>query len=131
MHKAHFALAAMLLSTAARAQQPPSFDPYEATIPQIRAALDSGGITCRQLVQFYLNRMDALDVAGPKLNAIRVRNPQALQIADAMDKLPASGKRGPLFCIPMLVKDNIDTADMPTTAGSVALHDTFPLGDAF
>lgn len=111
--------------------QAPSFDPFEATIPQMRAALASGGITCKQLVQFYLDRMDALDVAGPKLNAIRARNPKALQIADAMDHLPASTPRGPLFCIPILVKDNIDTLDMPTTAGSVALQNTFSLDDSF
>jgi amidase len=111
--------------------QTPGFDPFEATIPQIRAALSSGSITCRQLVQFYLDRMDAFDTGGPKLNAIRARNPQALQIADSMDRLPASTPRGPLFCIPVVVKDNIDTADMPTTAGSVALQNTFPLEDAF
>jgi amidase len=108
-----------------------TFDPFEATIPQIRAALSSGSITCTQLVQYYLNRMDALDVAGPKLNAIRARNPKALQTAAAMDQLAPSARRGPLFCIPVLVKDNIDTLDMPTTAGSVALQNTFSLDDSF
>lgn len=122
---------ALFLVTPGHAQQPATFDPFDATIPQIRAALASGTITCRQLVQWYLNRMDALDIAGPKLNAIRVRNPQALQIADSMDKMAASVTRGPLFCIPVVVKDNIDTVDMPTTAGSVALQNTFPLDDAF
>ena len=121
----------MLLASVGRAQQPPAFDPFEATIPQIRAALSSGKITCRQLVQYYFDRMDALDIAGPKLNAVRTRNPQALQLADTLDKLPASALHGPLFCIPILVKDNIDTVDMPTTAGSVALQNTFPLDDAF
>lgn len=107
------------------------FDPFESGIPQMRAALTSGSITCKQLVQFYLDRMDGLDIAGPKLNAVRVRNSKALQIADAMDHLPASAPRGPLFCIPVLVKDNIDTIDMPTTAGSVALQNTFALDDSF
>src|SRR5260370_34809815 len=74
--------------------------------------------------------MDALDIAGPKLNAIRVRNPKALQIADAMDHSSASTPRGPLFCIPVLVKDNIDTLDMPTTAGSVSLQNTLALDDS-
>src|SRR5260370_13130270 len=74
--------------------------------------------------------MEALDIGGPKLNAIRARNPQALQIADTMDRLPASTTRGPLFCIPILVKDNIDTLDMPTTAGSVALQNTFAIDDS-
>lgn len=93
--------------------------------------MNAGAITCRQLVQFYLNRMDAFDSAGPKLNSIRARNPKALDIAAALDKLPASAKTGPLFCIPVALKDNIDTADMPTTGGSVALQNTFPLEDAF
>ena len=92
----------LLTSTPGRAQAP-AFDPFEATIPQIRAALSSGSITCKQLVQFYFDRMDALDIAGPKLNAIRVRNSKALQIADAMDHLNASTPRGPLFCIPINV----------------------------
>lgn len=125
------ALAITLFLVASGRAQAPAFDPFEATIPQMRAALASGSITCKQLVQFYLDRMDALDIAGPKLNAIRARNPKALQIADAMDHLAASALRGPLFCIPILVKDNIDTADMPTTAGSVALAGTFPLDDSF
>src|ERR1051326_1461136 len=95
--------------------QTPSFDPFEATIPQIRAALSSGAITCKQLVQFYLDRMDALDIAGPKLNAIRVRNPNALSIAATFDQMSAASPRGPLFCIPMVVKDNIDTIDRKST----------------
>src|SRR5689334_7640793 len=95
----------LILATAAHAQTL-AFDPFEATIPQIRAALSSGKITCAQLMQYYLARMDALDSAGPKLNAVRARNPKAIQIAAAMDQLPASAPRGPLFCIPVLVKDN-------------------------
>src|SRR5882724_2633878 len=131
MSKAHFLVPALLLFLSAPgvSQQQPAFDPFETTIPQIRAALATGRITCQQLVQFYLNRMNALDSAGPKLNSVRARNSQALQIADAMDRA-ATSIRGPLFCIPIVVKDNIDTADMPTTAGSVALQDTFPLEDA-
>src|SRR5215471_18379419 len=78
------ALCALWLAIPAHSQ-PPTFDPFEATIPQILSALSSGSITCRQLVQFYFNRMDALDIAGPKLNAVRARNAQALTIADAMD----------------------------------------------
>jgi len=111
--------------------QGPTFDPFETTIPQIEAALTSGTITCTQLVQWYLNRMDAFDIAGPKLNAIRTRNPKALQIAASYDQMPASQRPGPLYCIPMVVKDNIDTVDMPTTAGSVALQGTVPLDDDF
>ena len=130
--KSAFVLGITLSLTAPGHTQPaPTFDPFEATIPQIRAALASGAITCKQLVQFYLDRMDALDIAGPKLNAIRVRNPNALSIAATFDQMSAASPRGPLFCIPMVVKDNIDTIDMPTTAGSVALQGTFALDDAF
>src|SRR5579862_338417 len=105
------------LTLAAACAQTPSFDPFEATIPQIETALSAGTITCTQLVQFYLNRMDAFDIAGPTLNAIRVRNPKALQTAASYDQMPKASRPGPLFCLPMVVKDNIDTVDMPTTAG--------------
>ena len=107
------------------------FDPFEATIPQIETALKSGSISCRQLVQYYFARMDALDIAGPKLNAVRARNPLALQVADQYDALPASAPRGPLFCIPVVVKDNVNTTEMPTTAGSVALTNSTPPYEAF
>ena len=118
------------LTLPAPAQQAPVFDPFEATIPQLEAALSAKQITCRELVQYYLTRMDAFDIAGPKLNSIRMRNPRALAIADSYDKQSAASPRGPLFCIPVAVKDNHDTADMPTTAGSVALEDTIPPADA-
>lgn len=131
MRKFVTALVLTLLLSGLALAQASSFDPFEATIPQMRAALSSGAITCKQLVQYYLDRMDALDIAGPKLNAVRTRNPNALQIADAMDHQPDSIPRGPLFCIPVLVKDNIDALDMPTTAGSVALQNTLPLDDSF
>ena len=121
----------VLLTASAGAQQTPTFDPFEATIPQIEAALTGGSTTCTQLVQWYLNRMDALDIAGPTLNAVRVRNPKALQIAASYDQMPRTTRPGPLFCVPIVIKDNIDTVDMPTTAGSVALQGTFPLDDDF
>jgi amidase len=124
-------ICALLFAAAVNAQQPPAFDPFDATIPQIEAALSSGSITCQQLVQYYFTRMDALDIAGPKLNAVRTRNPQALKVAAQYDALPASAPRGPLFCIPVLVKDNISTTEMPTTAGSVALQDNTPPYEAF
>jgi amidase len=124
------ALAAIVLIAApGNAQQAPAFDPFETTIPQIEAALSAGTISCTQLVQWYVDRMDAFDIAGPKLNAVRVRNPKALQIAASYDQMPKAQRPGPLFCVPMVVKDNIDTVDMPTTAGSVALQGTFPIDD--
>ena len=121
----------LALSIQGLAQPRTAFDPFEATIPEIRAAVLYGNITCRQLVQYYFDRMDAFDSGGPKLNSIRVRNPRALAIADEFDKLPPPARNGPLFCIPIVVKDNIDTLDMPTTAGSLTLRDTFSLDDAF
>ncbi|SPF31953.1 Amidase (modular protein) [Candidatus Sulfopaludibacter sp. SbA4] len=121
----------VMFAAPGNAQQTPAFDPFETTIPQIEAALTAGTITCTQLVQWYLNRMDAFDIAGPTLNAVRVRNSKALQTAASYDQMPKSQRPGPLFCVPMVVKDNIDTVDMPTTAGSVALQNTFPLDDNF
>lgn len=128
--------AAMVLSLAStpmvmHAQPAPSFDPFDATIPQIEAALTAKTITCQQLVQFYLSRMDALDSAGPRLNTVRARNPLALQVAAQYDALPSGSPRGPLFCIPVMVKDNINTVETPTTAGSVALQNNIPSYDAF
>jgi amidase len=108
------------------------FDVVETTIPQIQAALDAGRLSCRQLVQRYLRRIRAYDQDGPHLNAIRDLNPRALQIARELDRERRhSGRRGPLHCIPVLLKDNIDTADQPTTAGSLALAGSLPLDDAF
>src|SRR4029450_13042034 len=108
------------------------FEVVETTIPQIQAALDAGQLTCRQLVRQYLRRIRAYDQDGPHLNAIRDLNPRALQIARELDRERRhSGRRGPLHCIPVLLKDNIDTADQPTTAGSVALAGSLPLDDAF
>jgi amidase len=109
-----------------------AFDPLEKTIPEIRAAIDSGGITCTQLVQWYLDRIEAYDRNGPRLNSVRVVNPKALQIAAEYEKVHnGGGAKGPLFCIPLLLKDNINTLDLPTTAGSVALKDSTPPDDAF
>src|SRR5262245_1836833 len=108
------------------------FEVVETTIPQIQAALDAGRLSCRQLVKHYLRRIRAYDREGPHLNAIRDLNPRALKIAGELDReRRRSGRRGPLHCIPVLLKDNIDTADQPTTAGSLALEGSLPLDDAF
>src|SRR5262249_33560065 len=86
------------------------FEVVETTIPQIQAALDAGRLTCQQLVQQYLRRIRAYDQRGPHLNAIRDLNPRALQIARELDRERRHfGRRGPLHCIPVLLKDNIDT----------------------
>ena len=104
----------------------------ELTITQIQAKMDSGELTARTLTEQYLQRIDDIDQNGPALNAVRIVNPDALAIADALDaERKTSGKRSLLHGIPILLKDNIDTADkMPTTAGSLALAGTIAPQDA-
>jgi Asp-tRNA(Asn)/Glu-tRNA(Gln) amidotransferase A subunit family amidase len=90
----------------------------EATIADILAALKAKELTCRQLVQMYLERIEAYDRKGPALNSIILVNPNALVTADALDaKFAQSGLTGPLHCVPVIVKDNFDTTDIPTSAG--------------
>jgi amidase len=104
----------------------------EATIADILAAFKAKELTCRQLVQMYLERIEAYDRKGPALNAIILVNPSALVTADALDaKFAQSGLTGPLHCVPVIVKDNYDTTDMPTSAGSLSLKGSIPLRDAF
>jgi len=109
-----------------------SFNLEEATIDDAQAAMVAGQLTARGLVEQYLARIDAIDVAGPELRSIIETNPDALVIADALDReRETTGPRGPLHGIPILLKDNIDTADqMQTTAGSLALLGSRPTQDA-
>src|SRR3989454_10283623 len=104
----------------------------EATIRSTHAAFATGEVTCVQLVQAYLNRIEAYDHRGAALNAIITINPKALETAAEMDRLAAADKlRSPLHCIPVILKDNYDTADMPTTGGSLTLAESVPPRDAF
>jgi amidase len=105
----------------------------EVTIDDLQKAMQSGQATAYSLTEDYLARIQDIDKAGPKVNAIIEVNPEALAIADALDKeRKDKGPRGPLHGVPVLIKDNIDTADrMGTTAGSLALLDSRPLKDAF
>ena len=104
----------------------------EASVPELQMALRSRLITSEQLVQMYLNRIAAYDHAGPLLNSFIHINANALEEARARDNDRQRGRaHGPLFGIPVLLKDNIDTADMPTTAGSVSLAGSIPPNDAF
>jgi amidase len=129
-------LAAGLLAWPAVAAPPP-FAPQglqlvEATVSQLQEALRARLLTSEQLVQMYLDRVEAYDDAGPMLNAFLHVNEGALAIARARDLDRSRGRaHGPLFGIPVLLKDNIDTADMPTTAGSVSLAGSTPPRDAF
>ena len=103
----------------------------EASVPELQLALRSHLITSEQLVQMYLNRIAAYDHAGPMLNSFIQLNENALDEARARDRDRHRGlAHGPLFGIPVLLKDNINTADMPTTAGSVALAGSVPPNDA-
>jgi len=128
------AAAAMAASMLAHADvQPPSaFDVIEKSVPELSSAMAAGTVTSKGLVQAYLARVDAYDRTFPALNAMIALNPRALDEAEALDRERASGRvRGPLHGIPIVVKDNYDTADMPTTAGSVALKGSLPERDGF
>jgi amidase len=120
--------AALLGATALDAQQ---VDLLELTIPQARAAMEAGRLSCRQLVQGYLDRIAAYDSAGPGLNAVQTVNPRALLEADSLDAVRrARGPLGPLHCVPVLLKDQVETRDMPTTYGSALFKDFVPRRDA-
>jgi amidase len=103
----------------------------ETTIGQVHEAMQSGRLTCRQLVQGYLDRIAAYDQTGPRLNTIRHLNGRALQEADSLDAIfRARGPVGPLHCVPVLLKDQVETRDMPTSYGSVLFQDFMPGRDA-
>jgi len=105
----------------------------EATIDGLQEQMKAGTLTARRLTQAYLDRIEALDRKGPALRSVLETNPEALAIADGLDaESKAKGPRGPLHGIPILIKDNLDTADrMTTTAGSLALAGSVPLRDSF
>ena len=102
----------------------------EATIADIREAVSSGALSSEKLVDLYLARIAAFDRAGPRLNSIIAVNPSAKADAAALDKERAEkGPRGPLHGIPVLLKDNIDVSNMPTTNGSAVMKDAIPPED--
>ena len=107
-------------------------DVTTASIEEINRAFESGDLTSERLVQLYLDRIEAYDQAGPRLNAVITLNPNALTRARELDaERRSSGPRSLLHGIPIVLKDNIDTADMPTTAGSSVLKGSVPPDDAF
>ncbi|MYC19431.1 MAG: twin-arginine translocation signal domain-containing protein, partial [Gemmatimonadales bacterium] len=111
----------------------PDFALEEITIDEVHAGMRSGEYTCRSITEMYLERIEALNRQGPRLFAVLETNPDALEIADELDReFQASGPRGPLHGIPLLLKDNVDTADgMTTTAGSTALLGSIAPQDSF
>lgn len=126
-HLRYWALYAVSTSITARGQE--QFDPREATIGSVHNALYSGE-SCRNIVSAFLSRIEALD--HEHINSIISLDPDSLSIASQQDALFASKNAtiGPLFCVPVLLKDNLDTASLPTTSGSLALADSRPSVDA-
>src|SRR4029078_11541935 len=129
-------LVALLIGAAtlrSSAQRTPAFDLEEATIADLQQGMRSGRDTARSLVEKYLARIEAIDRQGPTLRSVLELNPDALSVADQLDaERRARGPRGPLHGVPILIKDNIATADrMMTTAGSLALVGSKPPKDAF
>ncbi len=108
-------------------------DYWEHDITTLQSLMQQGELSSRQLTQYYLDRIDAIDRSGPRLNSIIEVNPEAIEIAAALDaERQASGPRGPMHGIPVVLKANIDTADeMQTTAGSLAMKGHRPPEDAF
>ena len=124
------ALLMFSLTSASNVNAQPRFEFMEATIPQLQAALSTGTITSRDLVAAYLARIEAYDKRGPALNAISVVNTRALDEAAAMDAERDAGKwRGPLHGIPIIVKDNYETAGMQTANGSLSMAGFVPPDD--
>ncbi len=108
------------------------FEVHEQSIVDLQSAMQAGRVTSRGLVESYLARIQAYDQAGPRLNSIVLINARARDEADAFDRERADGKlRGPLHGIPVLIKDNYDTADMPTSGGTLGLATLQPARDAF
>ena len=126
-------LAALLIAvtlTPARAARTIDFDAM--TIADIGRAFDSGALTSETLVQLCLARIQAYDRQGPSLHAVMTLNPKALDTARALDaERKATGPRSPLHGIPIVLKDNYNTADLATTGGSLLLEGSIPREDAF
>jgi len=124
--------ASLLAGSSPSGPMPKEFELEEITIAELQSAQQSGKYSARSLVKKYLDRIDDLDKNGPALNSVIELNPDAMSIAETLDNERKAGRiRGPLHGIPILIKDNIDTADrMMTTAGSLALLGSRPAQDA-
>ena len=121
-----------LLVVALASAAPKKIDLDAATLGDLNAAFDAGTLTSEKLVQLCLERIQAFDHRGPSLNAVLTLNPKAIETARALDaERKAKGPRSPLHGIPVVLKDNYNTADMPTTGGSVLLEGSIPAEDAF
>ena len=125
-------LAALLVAGSTARALARTIDLDAATIADINAAFDAGTLTAEQLVQLCLARIEAYDRHGPNLHAVITLNQKALETARALDsERRARGRRSPLHGIPVVLKDNYNTADLPTTGGSILLEGSIPPEDAF
>src|ERR1700716_2774650 len=123
---------ALLLIPRADCATDRSFHLMDTPISHINKAMEAGSLTCHNLVQQYLDRIHAYDQQGPAINSMLYINPAGLEQADALDQdFRRTHKLKPLSCIPIILKDNFDTADMPTTAGALTLKGAQPEKDAF
>src|SRR5579871_4422958 len=129
MHRI-FAIVGLVLPLAAQgAPKPPApFEVEEATIAQVHEAMKAGRLTCHDLVEKYLKRIEAYDKNGPAINSLVVLNPNALKEADEMDR---RATQGPLHCVPIIVKDNMETIGMQSADGALALAGFISDKDAF
>ena len=124
--------AVLVASAGVRAQPSTDYDAFEKSILELQADMAAGRTTAVALVRYYRRRIEALDQAGPALNAVIALHPRAEAIASALDAERRRGKtRGPLHGIPVLLKDNLETKDMPATGGCLALWGRVPREDAF
>src|SRR3954447_21644967 len=123
-------LGALVAAAPARAADPP-LDLERASVSELQGKMAAGQLTSVQLTRAYINRIAAVNARGPGINAVRLVNPRALTDASLLDLERATGKvRGPLHGVPVLVKDNLDVAGLPTTAGNVALQNSVPDRDS-
>jgi amidase len=133
LQRSGFVRSIVMVSLAALATQASAaeFDLTTATIEDVNAAFDAGALTSEKLTQLYLNRIEAYDKKGPKINSVITLNPQALQTARALDaERRATGPRSKLHGVPVVLKDLYDTKDMPTTGGFLPMKNSQPMYDA-
>lgn len=121
----------ILLILASRAGVAESFVLEEATVDSIQTAMQQGTLTASELVERYIERIEAYDQQGPELNSVILINPNATERATELDdQFQSSGLVGPLHGIPVLLKDNVETSTLPTTGGSLSLEGYVPASDA-
>ena len=133
MNRRNFLHQTLLAASAARALSGQSISLEEATLGDLEQGFRAGRYTSRAVTEWYLARIASLDKNGPSVHSVIELNPEGLAVADGLDReRSAKGPRGPLHGVPVLIKDNIDTADrMSTTAGSLALAGSIAARDAF